>query len=68
MKRKILIRDFYFDFAGHGHYNLIYTSPITGKRWKKLTTDMQLVDEFKNTETADHTQKRLSELKAIIKR
>lgn len=69
MKRKILITDFIFKFEKAGMYMVYYTSPSsTAKRWKKFITDMTIIDEFKGTETSDHTQKRLSELKAIIKR
>ena len=59
--------DFYFRFVGAGHYRLSYFSPITQKEWTKLVTDMTIVDEFKGTETQDHTQKRLNWLKRYAK-
>ena len=64
---KTQITDFYFRFVGAGHYRVSYFSPKTEKEWTKLVTDMTLVDEFKGTETSDHTQKRLNELKRYIK-
>jgi hypothetical protein len=62
------ITDFTFKFLSAGHYFLLYTSPITGKEWHKTVTDMTIVDEFKRTETSDHTQVRLNWLKRYIKR
>ena len=64
---KTQITDFRFNFVGHGHYMITYTSPKTGVQYNKLVTDMQWVDEFKNTETQDHTQKRLNEFKKYLK-
>lgn len=64
---KTQITDFYFRFVGVGHYRVSYFSPRTEKEWTKLVTDMTLIDEFKGTETNDHTQKRLNELKKYIK-
>lgn len=64
---KIDIKDFYFRFVGAGHYRVSYFSPVTEKEWSKLVTDMTIVDEFKDTETSDHTQKRLHWLKKFIK-
>lgn len=66
-KNKIEITDFRFDFVNSGRYNIHYTSPKTSTRWIKTTTDMTLIDEFKGTETNDHTQKRLNEFKKLIK-
>jgi hypothetical protein len=65
---KIEIGEFNFRFVGHGHYRISFNSPITGKEWSKVTTDMEIVDEFKGTETNDHTQVRLKWLKSYIKR
>jgi hypothetical protein len=48
MKNSIKITDFDFQFAGYGHYKVTYTSPVTGKAWKKTITDMTLIDATKN--------------------
>ena len=63
----IKISDFYFRFVGSGHYRISYFSPITNKEWTKLVTDMHIIDEFKSTETNDHTQVRLNWLKKYVK-
>lgn len=47
---KISISDFTFQFAGHGHYKVIYQSPKTSKKWAHTTDDMQLMDATKNEE------------------
>lgn len=31
--KKISITDFEFKVTGYGHYNVTYTSPVTGKQW-----------------------------------
>lgn len=46
--KQILISD--FSFAGHGHYKVTYTSPVTGKKWSTVTHDMPLIDATKNAE------------------
>jgi hypothetical protein len=66
-KNKIEITDFRFAIVNSGRYNIYYTSPKTNTKWIKTTTDMTLIDEFKGTETSDHTQNRLNELKKLIK-
>ena len=50
MRPKISIHDFQFRFSGYGHYEVAYTSPITGKRWVYTTNNMPLIDRTKNTE------------------
>lgn len=65
--QRITLQDFYLIFVGAGHYRVSYFSPVTNKEWTKLVTDMTLIDEFKNTETSDHTQTRLKELRRLIK-
>jgi len=50
MKNTINIQDFQFEFAGHGHYKVTYTSPNTGKQWAKTTSDMPLIDVTKNSD------------------
>ena len=47
---KTTLRDFDFTFAGYGHYKVTYTSPKTGKQWSRTTTDMELVDNTKNSD------------------
>jgi hypothetical protein len=50
MKATIKLSDFDFQFTGHGHYKVTYTSPKTGKKWSRTTTDMQLIDATKNSD------------------
>jgi hypothetical protein len=50
MKNQISLNDFTFLFAGYGHYKVIYTSPKTGKQWKTITSNMQLIDATKGAE------------------
>jgi hypothetical protein len=57
--------DFQFLFSGHGHYKVIYTSPVTGKKWTKVTNDMPLIDVTKNEENPK--RKDLEMLKFICK-
>ena len=45
----LTLQDFTFDYASPGHYYVTYTSPLTGKKWKRLVTDMTLIDATKNT-------------------
>ena len=47
---KISISDFSFSFSGYGHYRVTYTSPITGKSWSIVTTNMPLIDATKNAD------------------
>lgn len=49
MRNKISIYDFFFNFIGHGHYNVTYTSPITNKKFTATTNNMPLIDATKNT-------------------
>ena len=65
MKKRISIHDFYFEYAGHGHYYVTYTSPVTGKKWSTLTDDMTIIDAIKNADNP--TQKSLNQLKYICK-
>jgi len=62
---KTSIRDFDFKFAGYGHYKVTYTSPKTGKQWIRTTTDMELVDNTKNSDYPK--QKDLEALKRLCK-
>jgi len=45
---KIKLSDFAFQFSGYGHYKVIYTSPVTGKLWSTVTSNMPLIDATKN--------------------
>lgn len=61
----ISIHDFRFKFAGHGHYKVTYTSPKTGKQWRRTINDMTLIDDTKN---ADEPKKKdLERLKRYVK-
>jgi hypothetical protein len=51
MKNSIQLSDFNFQFTGYGHYKVTYTSPRTGKQWSRTTTDMQLIDATKNSDS-----------------
>lgn len=50
MKQKTQLSDFRFEFAGHGHYKVTYSSPKTCKKWHYTTSDMPLIDLTKNAE------------------
>lgn len=61
----ISITDFRFTFAGHGHYTVTYTSPVTGKEYRTVTDNMPLIDATKN---ADQPKKKdLNSLKNLCK-
>lgn len=65
MKTQINLSDFSFKFVGHGHYEVTYTSPVTGKSWSRITVNMPLIDATKN---ADNPKiKDLNNLKSICK-
>ena len=62
---RISILDFSFQFAGHGHYDVYYISPVTSKSWKTRTSNMPLIDATKN---ADNPKQRdLITLKNLCK-
>jgi hypothetical protein len=63
---KTSINNFNFQLTGYGHYSVTYTSPKTGKSWKRTTTDMQLIDATNNSDTP--TQKSLNQLKSFVKK
>ena len=62
---KTTLRDFDFTFAGYGHYKVTYTSPKTGKQWSATISDMELVDNTKNSDNPK--RKDLEMLKFICK-
>lgn len=65
MKTKISISDFRFELSGYGHYKVTYTSPVTGKKWTKITDNMPLIDSTKNAENPKRCD--LETLKWIVK-
>ena len=65
MKKAISISDFSFMFSGYGHYKVTYTSPVTGKQWSSVTSNMPLIDATKNAE--EPKIKDLQTLKRIAK-
>ena len=66
MKNSIKLSDFYFNFKGHGHYKVTYKSPITNKCWTSTTSDMQLIDATRNSDSPKI--KDLNELKKMCKK
>ncbi len=64
--RKTQLSDFYFQFAGSGHYKVTYTSPVTGKSWTTVTNNMPLIDATKNADERP-TQDSLNRLKSECK-
>jgi hypothetical protein len=48
MKNKISLNDFSFRFSGNGHYDVTYTSPVTGSMWTATIDDMPLIDATKS--------------------
>lgn len=66
MKIIIGIGDFSFTPSGYGHYKVTYRSPITGKKWSAVTSDMPLVDATKNA--SEPKRRDLEALKRICKR
>ena len=62
---KIQRADFTFRPAGHGHYKVTYTSPVTGKYWSTVTSEMWLIDATKNEEFPKRTE--LEHLKWVCK-
>ena len=65
MRQKTRITDFDFTFSGYGHYKVTYTSPVTGKSWKSVISDMQIIDDTKNSDNP--TQVALNSLKSRVK-
>lgn len=63
---KIRISDFKFRLVSYGRYEVTYTSPVTGKKFRNQTTDMMLIDETKNED--DPKIVNLNILKRLCKR
>jgi len=47
-RARISKHDFRFMPSGYGHYKVTYTSPVTGRQWTAITSDMPLIDATKN--------------------
>ncbi len=65
MKNKISISDFQFVFSGYGYYKVIYTSPVTQKKWRQTTNNMPLIDATYHAE--EPKKKDLERLKWEVK-
>lgn len=65
MRTRIQLSDFNFQLSGYGHYRVTYTSPVTGKQWSTVISDMTLVDATKNAD--EPKRKDLEALKWICK-
>ena len=48
--KKISICDFVREYVYAGHYEVTYTSPMTGKKWRALVTCMPMIDATFNAE------------------
>ena len=64
--KKISISDFSFMPSGYGHYKVTYTSPVTGKSWTTVTSNMPLIDATKNADEPKRCD--LERLKRVVKR
>jgi len=62
---KISRLDFTFFPLPYGHYNVMYTSPVTRKNYFKIISNMRLIDATKNEETPKRCD--LIELKRTVK-
>lgn len=62
---KTQLSDFTFRFSGHGHYKVTYTSPVTGKEWTALVSDMTRIDDTKNADNPKRMD--LDSLKRLCK-
>lgn len=65
MKTRMDLTGFTFSFQGSGHYLVYYTSPVTGKTWRRLVTDMTMIDSTKNAEYPK--RKDIEHLKRYVK-
>jgi hypothetical protein len=63
--KTISIYDFSFSPSGYGHYRVTYTSPVTGKQWYCITSNMPLIDATKNSDLP--LKKDLQDLKRLCK-
>lgn len=63
--KKISICDFVREYVYAGHYEVTYTSPMTGKKWRALVTCMPMIDATFNAE--EPKRKDLESLKRFCK-
>lgn len=49
--KKIKLSDFNFEFSGYGHYKVTYTSPVTLKQYKNIISNMEIIDNTKNSDS-----------------
>lgn len=42
--------DFRFEPISHGSYRVTYTSPVTGRQWSNIISNMELIDKTKNSD------------------
>ena len=59
------LSDFTFLQSGHGHYKVTYTSPVTGKSWSRVISNMTLIDKTKNSDNPRVYE--LEDLKRTVK-
>lgn len=64
--KKLDLSGFTFKFAGYGHYQVIYQTPIRGDWWSAVISDMTLIDATKNSDNPK--AKDIKALRAIVKR
>jgi hypothetical protein len=57
--------DFTFLPSGYGRYDVTYQSPVTGKKWRAMVYDMEMIDNTRNEEYPK--QKDLDALKRYCK-
>jgi len=62
---KISRFDFTFFPLPYGHFNVMYTSPVTQKNYFKIISNMRLIDKIKHEENPKKCD--LIELKRIVK-
>jgi hypothetical protein len=62
---KISRLDFTFFPLPYGHFNVMYTSPVTRKNYFKIISNIRLIDAIKHDETPKKCD--LIELKRTIK-
>lgn len=65
MKTKTQLSNFNLIQSGYGHYKVTYTSPVTGKQWIAIVSDMTIIDATKNAD--EPKRKDLERLKQICK-
>lgn len=64
MSNKLTLSQFSFQFYGHGHYLVVYTTK-TGREYKTVISDMTIIDNTKNSDSPK--QKDLKDLAFICR-